>query len=165
MKAERAETQRRLGSLESGSISSAGGVASALVMWLVEFWAWGVISSIWVQKIAGLACIDINNLNERNKMIANCSEGVVFESIPELCLLAGIGDNGQWPSNCHRDLIQLFQDNRLTKPHSTGIPMRVFGKTKNVYHVLQQVILWPHMLLSDIPTLQRRLEGYRVPLC
>ena len=109
LKAEKAETQRRLGSLGGGSSSSTGGLASVLAMWLVEFWAWGVISSIWVQKISGLACIDITNLNERNRIIANSSEGVVFESIPELCLLASIGDNGQWPSNCHRDIIQFFE--------------------------------------------------------
>jgi hypothetical protein len=75
---------------------------SSLVCLLILLWSWGTLSPQMLQKIAHKAHADVCQLNARNK--SKLREHVEFDEFEDLRLLAGIGCEGVFSNNCHRDL-------------------------------------------------------------
>ena len=90
---------------------AAGGVfaTSALALYLLEQVFWGYISPQVAQKTAELGCADIQTAGG--------------EPLHHLSQLAGIGTHGRYPSNCHRDLMNLVKEPILPS-EIVRIPMK-----------------------------------------
>ena len=80
---------------------------SQLAQLLLEQWAWGEIGAQRVQAIAN----------------ASVADGAHH---PEVLQLAGIGNKGQCPGNCHRDLLRILAS-KVVMPSTVGmtVPLKV----------------------------------------
>jgi len=80
---------------------------SQLAQLLLEQWAWGAIGAQRVQAIAN----------------ASVADGAHH---PEVLQLAGIGNKGQCPGNCHRDLLRILAS-KVVMPSPVGmtVPLKV----------------------------------------
>ena len=97
-------------------------------MLLVQLWSWGFLSAVQLQRICAAAVKD----------------GL---SHPEILALASIGSWGQWPNNCHRDLVRKLGKPNLPSPFSWRVSMTGFRTFPKVRNILLPFML-PHLLFG-----------------
>ena len=118
-----------------------------LAEWLVSQWAWGFFSAPKVQEIASMS------LEATRQVVSNCIfPGVLPEHFPnlkDLELLAGIGDDGKYPRNMHRDLKQILGSCPLEAGTSISLRVNVL-KSKGATRMNPEDIMLPHDTLSAL---------------
>lgn len=130
----------------------ADGANSSLAYFLLSMFAWGDFSPQCVQKIAALACADMQAAREGR-------------SFPDLEQLASLGTSGAHPNKCYADLMNKLHGNATTpepcvatlsfkepigkKPQSMFLPHEMFANIHTKHpatwrkSILPSLTAWP----------------------
>ena len=74
----------------------------------------------------------------------HASDRVQFQDLRDL---ASLGSWGKYPGNMHTEMIARLPPHRFSEPHVTDLPMKLIG---NRFLQVDQSLLWPHVMFSDI---------------
>jgi len=109
---------------------------SKLAAYLLQLWAWGLISPQKVQTIAALAMEDMDGARGGQA------------TYDDLEALASLGSRGKHSNNCNRDLMDKLKQNRLPEPQGCSMP--VHSENALQYKMRMQYMLWPHEMFAHI---------------
>ena len=127
MDARRGGIQQRLASAEQATQAS-----SAVAMYLLKEYAWGRMSAVQVQRIAGLAMQDVEA----------ASTGLKF---PDLQSLSRLGSSGSHPQNCFRDICTAIGRLKLRLPPLCEVQLPSIKKNEG-----KVAILFPHEIFAHM---------------
>ena len=134
-RAARADADREVRNPSRGSI---------LVWFLSGLWAWGLMSSQLLQKIAERALADLDYAMESDANMRSIRK--------DWKDLADIGDGGKYANNCSRDLRTLWQVGTATSILTyIRLPLDVAGEAcATGITMYKQALLLPHVLFATL---------------
>ena len=122
-------------SAHDGALDDAG-KGSFLCALLVYLWAWGFMSPQTIQKLTAAAAADMRRMDGPDRV----------QILHDLDSLAGLGSNGTYHQNMHRELVTYLGDAEV-KVTKLPFPMREQGSSV-LMRVAQCGILLPHTLFA-----------------
>lgn len=106
---------------------------SVLAEFLLQEMAWGIFSTLQVEKIAAYAQQDL------------FAAGVPKSSFPDLDELAKAGTYGKHANNVHRDIMRSVESQTEYKPYDCWLPFKDFGEQQTKMNL-------PHEVFSHLYT-------------
>ena len=128
----------------AGDLSSAASSFSHsfLAAFLINLWAWGLVSPQLTQQIFQRALKDLD------RALAGEADAEAIRK--EYAKLAGMGSHGKYSNNCNRDMKGLLQSFKLPL-HYFRMPMNLLGKgASTCVYLFKQAMLLPHELFACV---------------
>ena len=123
-------------------------IKSSLVKFLLFTWCWGHISPQFLQAVSKKAKEDIDEVHAQYQRILHKYK--IFDEyvqpFTDLNDFAGIGNNGLWGNDCHRDLMK----NHIKRSDPVSLPLRSKIMPLGWYMDRNQYFLWPHERFSAV---------------
>ena len=111
-------------------------------------WSWGHISQQFLQTVAAKVKEDIDEVHTQYQRILKKHKIYDEEVQPftDLNDFAGIGNNGLWGNDCHRELMK----NHIKRSDPVSLPLRSKIMPLGWYMDRNQYFLWPHERFSAV---------------